>query len=491
MIVNGLGRDGDTFEADVCVVGAGAAGLTLAVDLARQGISVVLVESGGLEFKWRSHRLLDMGVSGRGDARLVSGTRERFFGGTTNHWGGVCRVFDPFEFASHAWVPYSGWPIDRRELDPYYVEAASILGLPEVERLYDPEKLGVDKLPRLVSETESALDTVIWRRAADDRLRMGPFNLEEVRVSPLITCVLNTTIAELHPDPSGERILSLEGRSFDKGVIKFRASDYALCTGAIENARLMLASDSVVPGGIGNNYDTVGRYFMDHGGRLLGHLLTNPGFGPSQEEFLSGNELIGWSNTPQIREELGLLGFMAFLFRPPDEIPNESAMSGLLGARQKRLGDIPQHRRKSILMNMERSPNPENRVLLSSNRDDLGIRKPLLQINADPKDLLSARKSAELLSLAVARSGLGRVRLEPLSDPLEKGGGHQMGSTRMSDNPRYGVTDRDGRVHSVENLFIGGSSLYPTGGWQHPTFTIVALALRMARHLGARAKSSG
>ncbi|MCR9106543.1 MAG: GMC family oxidoreductase [Gammaproteobacteria bacterium] len=490
MIIGGANvQDGRTFEADVCIVGSGAAGLTLALDLARRGASVILVESGGMVFQKQSNDLLDIELGGQSTPALIAGTRERFFGGTTNHWGGVCRTFDDFEFEPHPWVPNSGWPFGLDALDPYYTAAAALLGLPEVRRTYDPEALGVADRPALVRPTERDLQAAIWRRVPLERVRMGPWRKDEVSSNPKIQCVVHTTIAQIHPGPSGEKITSMEGRTFSGRTLHFRARDYVLCTGAVENARLLLASDAVVPHGLGNEHDLVGRYFMDHPANVLGQLLlTDPDAPASQEEHLAENELVGWTTTPAARRAHKLQGFMSWVFprRPPEKLPYELAIRELvqpLGQRQKPSSS----RYLNIVINWEQSPNPLSRVTLSPKLDALGIRKPHLHWAVTAEDLASAKKSCELFSVAVARAGLGRVHLEEVAGPvITMGGGHQMGTTRMSIAPKDGVTDVNGRVHSLDNLFVGGSSLFPTGGWQHPTFSIVALALRQADFLSSR-----
>lgn len=496
MIQNGLNNHGKTFEADVCVVGAGAAGLTLALDLANRGVDVLLVESGGVNFQWNTHALLEVERRGDTPERLVQGTRERFFGGTTNHWGGVCRTLDAYEFEEKPWVPHSGWPLRRAQLEPYYEAARKLLNLPEVDRSYDVEALGVGDRPRLVGASNPDLEVRLAYRAPAERLRMGPWRLEEVKKHPRIKCILNTTIAELRCDASGERIALLEGRTFTKGTLRFRAADYVVCTGAIENARLLLASDAHHPGGLGNAHDLVGRYYMDHGANGLGRLLpTDLVAGPSQEEVLCATVPVGWTTTPAAREEYNLQGFYGFCINDnaPQALQHESAMLKLSRAPGSRAIDPAELQRKAFLVNWEQSPNPRSRITLSTQTDVLGVRKPVMQWEVTQQDIESAAKSAELLSLAVAQSGLGRLLIDDLrKPPYTLGGGHQMGTTRMSQDPRHGVTDVNGRVHALENLFMGGASLFPTGGWQHPTFTIVALALRQseflhARHAGAAA----
>jgi choline dehydrogenase-like flavoprotein len=499
MITDGLdAKDGETYEADICVVGAGAAGLTLALELAQQGLEVVLVESGGLEWRKRSHKLLDVELSGRSTKSLVKHTRERFFGGTTNHWGGSIRTLSAFEFEAHSWVPNSGWPITRSDLSPYYILAAQLLGLPEVDRPYDAVALGFGDLPRLVSDTETVVDAQHWRTVPNERLRMGQARLEETRKSTLLHCVLNTTITEIHPDESRQRIASLEGRTFGGKTLHFRARDFVLCTGAIENPRLLLASDSVVPGGLGNEHDLVGRYFMDHPSAMMGPLLlTDPAAGLFQEELLADSGLVGWATSPATRTEFQLQGFMAIQW--PKMRGAQAPLTHALGIRDlvrptaESTPDAPP-RYLNVVVNWEQSPNPLSRVTLSKQLDVFGVPKPDLHWAVTAADVSSANRSSELLCLAVARSGHGRLRRLELKDspgaPLTSGGGHQMGTTRMANDPKNGVTDANGRVHSLENLFIGGSSLVPTGGWQNPTFTIMALALRQADHLASRASAT-
>ncbi len=496
MIVDGNEvKDGTTFEGDICVVGAGAAGLTLALELAQRGLQVLLVESGGLGFDMKSHSLLHIELSGRSTESLVKFTRERFFGGTTNHWGGEIRTLDAFEFEPHSWVPNSGWPITRADLDPYYSLAAQSLWLPEVDRPFDAAAFGFGEYPRLVSETETAIEAQQWGRVDPHRLRMGQSRLDETRNSKLLRCVLNTTIAEIHPDASRERIASMEGRTFGGKTFHFRARDFVLCTGAIENPRLLLASDSVVPQGLGNEHGLVGRYFMEHGSYGMGPLvLTNPAAGYFQEELLAGFGLVGWATTPAAREKFQLQGFMAIQWPKVGAVtePVTHAL-GIRALVHPHSGPAPEAppRYLNVAVNWEQSPNPLSRVTLSKEVDALGIRRPNLHWDVTAADLSSAHRNSELLCLAVARSGHGRLRRLQIKntpgEPLTMGGGHQTGTTRMSKDPKQGVTDAHGRVHSLENLFIGGSSLFPTSGWQNPTLTIIALALRQADYLMSRA----
>lgn len=492
MLVNGLKSNGKTFEAEVCVVGSGAAGITLACDLADRGISVLLIESGGLQFKWWSHNLLDIDLAGIATERFVKGTRERYFGGTTNHWGGVIRPLDAWEFQEHSWVPNSGWPITRQDLEPYYRAAQKLLNLPELTRDFAAEARKVPGGGRsLVGDSGDLFEPVIWRRVGSERLMFGPWRLPEIRKDKRITCVINTTIAEIHPNSDGSRVNYMEGRTQNGGTLNFRAKQFVLCTGAIENARLLLASNSVVPGGLGNEHDVVGRYFMDHPGDSLGRWVPMQGENVrSIEERLSDTELVGWTTTEELKRSEKLLGFQTFLSNADSTVvlPHELAARALAGAARPGPGTG----RRLMLFNWEQSPNPESRVMLSDNRDTLGIPRPLLHYAVADQDVSSARRSVELFAHASAQAGIGRMYVENMTTiPPKTNGGHHIGTTRMSNDPRNGVTDKHGRVHSIDNLYAGGSSLFPTGGWQHPTFTIVAMALRQGEHLATRLQKTG
>jgi len=493
-----LGPD-HRLAGDVCVVGSGAAGLPLALELARHGLHVVLLESGGREPRPRSQALLDVTLSGVDYPIHVS--RERYLGGTTNHWGGVCKPFDPFELEAHDWVPHSGWPIARSDLDPYYEKARPLLGLPDPRYAFDPAAEGVASLPPLIDAEEAGIVPQIWRATQPGPTRLRETAAETLASHRRLHCVLETTAAELVPARSGGGIDHLRARTFAGHDVRVEASDFVLCGGAIENARLLLLSDSVVPGGLGNQHGWVGRCFMDHPGRWLGDLVVTGADGRRyrEQEVMRreggagpGADLMGWITTPALRRERRLFGFMTFgqvLEVDPEADLERAGVRELLAwlAETGGSGDSGPLRVIRLAVNWEQTPNRDSRITLSTERDALGIRKPHLHWAIHPADLRSVAESSALLARAVARSGHGRLRLaDPAELPVTIGAGHQMGTTRMSRDPRQGVTTADAAVHGIDNLFVGGSGLFPTGGWQHPTLTIVALSLRLAEHLRAR-----
>lgn len=252
--------NGEVLEADVAIVGAGAAGITLAMALDDAGMRVLLVESGDRELETET-QLLYRGVNVGLPYFDLVGARLRYFGGSTNHWGGVCRPFEAFDLSARRWIPGSGWPIGMSDLDPYYSRAGEICGLPSdewgtdvwVERsAYPPLPLDSARVETRVAQNVRATRRRFSRNYRDD------LEASEARV------VLNTNLVEIEIDEaadavSGLRLSTLTG-------VEFRASarHYVLAAGGIENPRLLLASTGRFPAGVGNGEDLVGRYFLEH-----------------------------------------------------------------------------------------------------------------------------------------------------------------------------------------------------------------------------------
>jgi choline dehydrogenase-like flavoprotein len=501
-------EEGRVFESEVCIVGAGAAGITLALALADAKLDVCLVESGNFDFEAKTQSLYEGRVVA-GDYPPIQLSRLRFLGGTTNHWGGACVPLDPFEFEEHPWVPHSGWPISRSDLDPYYEAAREVIGLPQPSFRFDPAEKGAAQDPPLLGTSTQDYETVIWRRPQPEPTRMGKKYREAIRSHPRIRCVLNANAVELAPNASGRAVTSLHARTLGGKKLRFDAKRYAICMGGIENARLLLASDTKTPGGIGNQNDLVGRYFADHGFRMMGRIYVTQQPAPpwiQEERFLLSDpgpnatpDIVGFATRPSFREKKRLLGFSMFSHVDPgvwDDYRSAIGVRELAAASQPKAqaGTSARNMRAIRLYYIvEKAPNPDSRIQLQGERDAVGMRKVALDLKLQAQDWHSVNENVRLFSTAVARSGLGRVRLtDPEGLPWCEGtGAHHTGTTRMSDDPKRGVTDRNGRVHGVENLYVSGGSLFPTAGWQHPTLTIFALALRLAQHLSADHRGPG
>lgn len=544
MIIDYLDRSGpDDFSADICIIGAGPAGISIARSFIGTSLSVCLVESGGLAGEERNQELYE-GTS-IGCPELDPATsRMRAFGGSCNVWGGGCVPLSTLDLGPRDWVPHSGWPLSYDEIEPYYRRAQAVCGI----EAHDFTE-GTFLTPPARAPVAFGTGKLVNQNFVLSPVFFGDTYRSELERAANITVLLHANLLEFEAAPAGSsvrqaRIGALDGR---RGLI--RARHYVLACGGIENARLLLLSNSVAPNGLGNDRDLVGRYFMDHPSGKLGTLftdapdpLTRPydrsgGKGPApsfpelclSEEAVQVHQLLSGRVRPVaveapapkgIRalrdlknvllpvqdESLALEGMMRAA-RKSDESGDDEGKAdegvGRLGLRVgmgtwdivhavwRKLTDRPTVRSAhvDVIGYFEQAPNPDSRVVLGDEVDALGQRKVCVDWRLTELDWHTYRTAARLFGAELANSCRGKFQLEPWlqegSDavPQLRGTAHHLGTTRMSDDPNLGVVDRQCRVHGVDNLFVVGSSVFPTGGWAFPTFTIVALSVRLAEHL--------
>jgi choline dehydrogenase-like flavoprotein len=483
---------GAELTADLCIVGGGAAGITLARELGPRGFDVCLLEAGGSEHEGASQELY------RGeehcellgpDAYYLLAGRERALGGTTLHWHGWCRPMDALDFEPRPWVERSGWPMARVELEPFYRRATRALGLRDFDDAADRAR---PPAPPVLAASERFETTFYHLRA----IRFGRVFRRELAASARIRTLLHATAVELEVDPAARRVerVVVAGRGGHRFTV--RAPRVVLAAGGIENPRLLLLSDRVAPGGIGNGHDLVGRCFMEHlHGFVVMAALTEPATSLAlyrrQRDRGRGGGIAGALRlTARAQSEGKLLNtLLSAVEEPMGSMPAATAAGGALALAVDALGG--EARRLSwgrLEIRGEQSPNPASRVTLTAERDRLGCRRVRLDWKVREQDLASLRRTAELLGRDFGATGLGRVRCllpgEGLPPPGQLYGGfHQMGTTRMHDDPRHGVVDARLRVHGMENLYLAGASVFPTVGCSNPTLTLVALTLRLGDHL--------
>lgn len=539
-------------ETDLCIIGAGPAGIVMARAFIGTAVSVCLIESGGWAGEDSSQALCE-GTS-IGSPEFDPGiSRLRAFGGSCNLWGGGCIPLGSSDLAERAWVPHSGWPLAYAELEPYYARAQAFCRI-ESHDFTDGSFLTPPARPPVSFDASKLVNQIFVRSP----ILFGAAYRSELERAPNITVLLHANLLELEAGLSGAsvrqaRIGSLDGR---QGVV--RARHYVLACGGIENARLLLSSDSVVRHGLGNDHGLVGRYFMDHPVGKLGTLftdapdrLTRPyartgGKGPTPsfpEIGLSGQALRAYRllngrvrpvavEGPIPNGIRALRELRATLRRPvqdessaleerlcaalkngtrvnPDDAGEPPVGIGRLALRLalgagdvarayvRKLADQPAVRSTHVdlIGYFEQAPNPDSRIMLGAERDALGQRKVCVDWRLTALDRHTYRTAAALFGAELARACGGRFQPEPWigggdsTVPQVRGTAHHLGTTRMSDDPRQGVVDRHCRVHGMDNLHVVGSSVFPTGGWAFPTFTIVALSLRLAERLRTRMTS--
>lgn len=505
--------DDDGFHADVCVIGGGIAGITLALELEKRGVSSVVLEAGELKFSGRAQSEYDGEVDGL--AYDLASSRTRQLGGSSNCWWGWCSPLSATDFRTRSWVPNSGWPIKSSDLSAYYPAAAQSLEVDE----FQGDRLAGDPPAALASG-----DLTTWISHLSPPTRFGRRYRQALKKSTNIKVLLNApaTAIEVSDPPRlarGVRVVCA-GRTF---LVQARV--VVLAAGGIENPRLMLLSNAVETAGIGNRYDNVGRYFMDHprlrAGRVVFHKpqsirrLYDVRYyhrnGRLASERICGS--IGLAENVQQRDRLlqcysGFIASYCGEQAPGVDIAKsvykavrqanarsvpprswQTALSALPAATVAYLASLTRAtslvRHFQIQSVLEPVPDRDNRVTLSNARDRSGLNRTRLVWRVGEMEKRTHLTALRAIANGIEQGGLGRVAAcEEIADrdwqSLVLPTNHHMGTTRMSDDPRAGVVDVTCRVHGYANLFVAGSSVFPTGTGQPPTFTIVALTLRLA-----------
>lgn len=473
--------DGHRDTADVCVIGGGPAGITVALGLEGSGLDVVLLEGGRREFDEELQDLYAGETAGVHYYELDE-TRLRMLGGSSNHWEGYCRPLAPEDFDGSYGAP--AWPLGLAELEPHYRRAQELCQLPPYD--YSAESWAQKLGARLIDlDTSSVRNDVIHRGPPT---RFGAAYEAQLEASERTRVHLNANVVELVADRdrvTSARFAQLDGRT---GLVEARW--FVLATGGIENARLLLSSDDARPGGLGNEHDLVGRYFTEHThvdkGRLLLPADHDLGFyvdgAPVGDATVQGMLTID----PQVRATLGVGNIAAMLMPATDRLGDGRAARVAQMVAHDLLGidDIETEVRFQVMA--EQEPNPKSRVELMSARDSLGMRRCRLTWDLTPRDLHTLRAGIEVFAGQLGGAGLGPMKSpwhDDFTDADLHGGHHHLGTTRMDEDPRRGVVGADCRVHGLANLYIGGSSVFPGAGYANPTLTLVALADRLAAKL--------
>ena len=501
--------NGSVLEADLCIVGAGAAGISMALEWIGSPRTVLLLEGGGLEYEPAMQDLYRGEIVGLPYYPLQA-ARLHYFGGTTGHWAGFCSPLDPIDFDKRDWVPHSGWPLRRKELDPFYARAQPLLELGPYEyaagdwQRRDPTLVPLPLDPRVMW-------TKMWQFSPPTRF--GARYRDAVIGARNVHLYTHANVCELEANESLGAVDGLRVRTLDGKQHRARARYYVLACCSIQNARLLLASNRRTPTGLGNAHDLVGRFFMEHIEIPGGHLalaLSGP-VNTKLYAFEFGQTKargeLALSAAVQ-RERRILNGTVSLEPGAPGEVAKSTFQWGTperLAALRKwqangKVGPPPDGlpepapagapRFFHLATRQEQAPNPDSRVMLSTERDALDMPRAKLAWRLTELDRRSFRVFYEVMGRELGRSGVGRVQLldwvrrdDGTWPGTLSGGWHHMGTTRMHDNPRLGVVDATCRVHGLDNLYVAGASVYPTGGAANPTLTLVALSLRLSDHL--------
>ncbi|MBD2354432.1 GMC family oxidoreductase [Tolypothrix sp. FACHB-123] len=513
--------ENETLDCDICIVGAGAAGITLALEFLNQDVKVLLLESGGIKYD------ANLDVLNQGEVNLATHSsleenRRRQLGGVTTVWGGRCVPFDASDFEYQSHVPYSGWPITKKDLDPYYELAHKYCELGDYNYAVDGTKSIV---PGLNSANISTEQIYLFSPPTD----FGKRYLNVLKNAPNITLLLNANCLKIATDETGNNVDYLDVASLRRNNFQVRAKQYVLATGGLEVTRLLLVSNDVHKQGIGNRFGLLGRYYMGHLNSYIKIKFAEKV--PVIWDYQRFPDGLYYQHSIAIREEKrqedGLLNQRFFVERP--NFIDPSHQSSVLSAtylaksllkKQNISQDLPAHLKNIIFdpqgtvgfaykwitqrilsykklpsviienksnlytfrIDSEQIPNPNSLVSLSESKDNFGINQLKVDWRLSELDIFSVEKSVEILKQAVENTGLGKV-VPGIRTSAAPQGGHHLGTTRMSSTPETGVVDANCKVHDVSNLYIASSSVFTTSSYANPTLTVVALTVRLADHI--------
>lgn len=467
---------GASAEFDVVIVGAGPAGISLALELAKTPLRIALLEAGGLDDPGAEAIELFSGDN-VGLPYALASSRQRFFGGTSNHWGGWCRPLDAYDFDQRDWVPMSGWPIDLHDLEPWYRAAHAVLEMDDLTYDADGQLAPGALLP---ADQASGFVNRLFRFSPPTRF--GTAYRPHLAASDNVHVFLHAPVVELLHQ--GGQVGGCRVRGIDGEDYFFNSRAVILAMGGLEVPRLLLHTATAENPALGDQSDLLGRCFMEHYGYDPGFIMASSNLRYYRHTGPEADQMPVVAPRPELLARQRILNSCAILSAvepDPHWAPSALANPGLAPA-----VDGQGWRYRVTLLN-ESSPYRDSRVTLADERDSLGLRRLRLDWRINPDDFDSVEAVVRSLAVWLGSRGLGRVQftrpIGPETITHFGTGMHHMGTTRMSASPKDGVVDADCRVYGTENLYVASSSVFPTSGYANPTLTIVALSLRLAMHI--------
>ena len=489
-------------EGDICIIGAGAAGISMALEWIGSKHKVILLEGGGFDYEDALQDLYDGKTTGQRYYPL-KGCRLHYFGGTTGHWAGFCSPFEEIDFKQRDWVPHSGWPISRKDLDPYYERAHKNVDLgPYDYSLAYWQTIYPSYKPLPIDEK------VVWNKLwqFSPPTRFGSKYKDAIVQAKNIHLYTYANVVDIKANATVNNIeeLTIKNHAGKQHTVKAKYFVSACCS--IQNARLLLSSNKQAPKGLGNDHDNVGRYFMEHLEIKSAELwLEKPDpMSLYMIEFGKTKARAELAISAQKQEELKILNGTVSL-EPLEMAKGMPAVIDVWTGDKKKneeifkswdkqsakASSVREYNSFELMTRIEQAPNPDSRVSLDDEADALDMPRAKLNWALTPLEKRSIRTIHHLLAQELGKAGIARLKLmDYLQDekddswPSFTGGGwHHMGTTRMGNDPKTSVVDANCKVHGINNLYIAGSSCYVTAAAPNPTLTLIALTLRLSDHL--------
>ncbi len=497
---------------DVCIIGGGIAGIALAMYL-KKDLNILLLEAGGEDYSEESQEVYKGKNIGH-EYFDLDATRARWLGGTSNLWGGWSAPLSSYDFKKKDFIKYSGWPIDKTDLDPYEKEARSIVELPD-----KPQSINYKGWTDVLENSDEYLKgfNFTWSRPHTnfrDKYR------SELENQSNITCCINANLTDMSLVDDLSGIKNIKIRNYRNKVFSADAKTYILATGGIENARLLLNFNKQMKNGIGNDKGLVGRFFAEHPHFITGEFIVEDhvekifsskeqsdkyedynNFVVPSEEFQKQAKIL---NAGLRVEPNGSIYHSSFKSKLKDIICElEWLRNATEMIRIKHTDCTGDGHIRTVSGQM---PNPESRVTLGTEIDKFGLKRPVLNWQLSKIDKTTHRKVVIRFAKMFAKQNLGRVKIDKWvfnedawfpgfvdpefpEIPQELGGNHYMCTTRMAASPSEGVVDKNQKVFGIDNLYVAGCSVFSTTGHVNPTFTIIQMTLRLADHINASFKT--
>jgi len=454
---------------DFCIIGSGPAGMTTAINLAKSGKEVLLLEAGDYNYTEQSQNVYTGQVIGDKYYKLEQ-MRARYLGGTSNYWAGYCRPLDARDFKSKSKFPETAWPIQKSDLDPFTEEACKILEIKSIENDQTiSDANGINKIDFKFSPP----------------VRFGLKYKKIIEKSKNLTTSLNANLTEIITD--GKNVEKIVVKDYDNLQVEISATTFILATGGIENSRILLYNNKKTNGKLCGENTPIGNYWMEHPHATIGEVILNTT--QNKKEYFSlteskQNQLNILNSGLRLNHDFKYTG-------TKKTIANLACHAPTLSKWLFDKLDLNLICGKSIMSAWEQEPVYNNRIELSkTNKDLFDIPSTNLYWKKSENDIETIYKTSLQFGKYLIEKNLGRLRLfdwvlgeDDYPDQSSFGGGHHMGGTRMGTNINSSVVDSNCKVHKQDNLYIIGSSVFPSGGHANPTFTIVQLALRLSKHL--------
>ena len=476
MILNDLNNINDNFFS-VIIIGSGPAGISTALKLEELNVRTLLIEAGGLELDSESEDFLKGNVYAE-DYYDISTRRARMFGGTSNLWGGHCNKFEKEQF--------SNWPIDYDDLHSYEDEAKKVLGL----KFYY-----TDFYIKKFNEDFNQYNT----RFSDKSRNFKDVYYDRIKNSNYIYLSLNTSF--LHFEGEKDNISSVYCRK-KSNFYSLKAKYFVLAAGGIENSRLLLWSKEKNKRLFDDNLP-IGKYYMDHPyydpaegfikyDKVSKYLDKTKG--RSREFYVDCYNRVNLSPNLKFRSERDIDGLTFFWNFNHKSASNSSYIKKITCMTPNIIKNFLLRENTEdlinfkISINQEQEPEANNRITLSNDLDPYGT--PLIDLTWKMSNKMKRCAKENLLRLGkfLVEKDMGRIAINEDIFSYDNfktklNAGHQMGGTCAGKNKLNSVVDKNLKVHSIDNLFVTGSSVFTTSGHGNPTYTIVLLSLKLADHL--------